>query len=262
MEAERCHFSWNSVNPSLLGPAADILSCVQHWATLVSPSHPLCPLPLVISSGLEEVSQVLCFRTLILKQVCGWILPLCEDVTLDLWFRQLSGREGRSSHQLKVLQSHNPKVEALNSVLSQLLFRERQLFPLLMVLYYTTWGWLISSKQWIHSYLFSFRFFVHFASVNCKLCKKKSRLKISSTMFHLSCFKCGVKALCTLHGHPVVKPSSFRLNRNLGIDRKAKGGLSLVSSSWIAHQPWIRAYLSDSGEEPYARLWSWLLLWW
>lgn len=172
MEAERCHFSWNSVNPSLLGPAADILSCVQRWATLVSPSHPLCPLPLVISSGLEEVSQVLCLRTLILKKVCGRILPLCEVVTLDLWFRQLSGREGRSSHQLKMLQNHNPKVEALNPVPSQLLFRERQLFPLLMVLHYTSWGWLISSKQWIHSYLFSFRFFVHFASVNCKLCKK------------------------------------------------------------------------------------------
>lgn len=89
----------------------------------------------------------------------------------NLWFRQLSGREGRSSHQLKVLQSHNPKMEALNPVPSQLLFRERQLFPLLVVLYYTAWGWLISSKWWIHSYLIFFRFSVHFASVNCKLCK-------------------------------------------------------------------------------------------
>lgn len=213
MEAERCHFSWNSENRNLLGPAADTLSCVHRWASLVSPSHPLCPLPLVISSVLEEVSQVLCLRTLILKRICGWILPLCEDVTLDLWFRQLSGREGRSSHQLKVLQSHNPKMEALNPVPSQLLFRERQLFPLLVVLYYTAWGWLISLKWWIHSYLFSFRFSVHFASVNCKLCKNLPSENLIH-MFHLSCFKCGVKALCTLHGHPVVKLSSFRLNRN------------------------------------------------
>lgn len=65
-------------------------------------------------------------------------------------------------------------------------------------------------------------------------CVKIVCLKVSSTMFHPSCFKCG--ALCTLHGHPVVKPSSYRLNMNPRYrwKGKLKGVVTRISSSWIA----------------------------